>query len=95
MYNRIIRYHVCFILKPLSFGVTCYAAPNNQKQQKTPGGLGGSEHRLLKAWKSGAEQHCTMKSWGEIMGIMKHRGRQYLQHKEQLEQEDFRATGGD
>lgn len=77
MYNRIVRYHVCFILKPLSFGVICYAAPNNRKQQKTPGGLGGSGHRLPRAWKSGAEQHCMMKSWGELMGIMKHRRRRH------------------
>lgn len=66
--------------KPLSFGVVCYAA-DDWMQHKTPAGLGGSEHRTPREWKSGAKQHCLMNSWGDLRGTIKHRGRWHQWHR--------------
>lgn len=75
-----MRYYVLLFFKPLSFGVVCYAA-DDLMQHKTPAGLGGSEHRTPREWKSGAKQHCLMNSWGELRDIIKHRGRWHQWHR--------------
>lgn len=46
-----------------------------ESSKKTPpGGLGGSENRLLGTWKSGANQYSLMSGWGALVDIIKHQG---------------------
>lgn len=54
-----------------------------------------STQSVLRALKSGAKQHhWLMNSSGELVGVIKHRGRQHQWHKEELlEQEDCRTAG--